>query len=173
MKLIEALKRTKMLKKRIEDLHKKIHMYSADFENDKPTYEGQESQIKAWLDSCRDSVMEIMRLKLSIQRTNINTIVSIAFEGDSKAVEQSISAWIIRRAELASIQYQTWKMLDAAPRDPRIITETGDKADAKIFHVRRYFDVKQRDLKMQYFTEEPSIIDAKLEIVNAETDIIE
>jgi len=49
-------------------------------------------------------------------------------------------------------------------------TSTGGQTVVKI---RRYFDPKVRDVKVDLFRREPSVIDSTLETVNAVTDLIE
>lgn len=169
MKIIEGLKRIKDLQKKAEDLRKKIGTYCAHMDFETPTYANQGEQIKEWLQSHSDTVKEILRLRIAIQRTNLATEVTIDL--GEKLVKKTIAEWIHRRRDLASEEMNAWRSLsDRGLKEGAIKTSSGEIKDVKVV---RYYDAKQRDNKISLFDGEPSIIDSKLEIVNAVTDLIE
>ena len=51
MKLIEALKQTKDLKRKAEDLRRKIGQFCAYLSHETPTYADQKKQVAEWLQS--------------------------------------------------------------------------------------------------------------------------
>jgi len=169
MKIIEALKQTKDLARKADDLIGKIKLYCADLDYENPVYPDQKGQISKWIQAHRDICHEVLRLKFCIQKTNIMTQVTIQI-GDC-AITKSIAEWIIRRKELACIEKMAWDALsDRQLKDMRIQTTNQEVKDVK---VRRYFDASERDKWRAELDSEPSLIDAKLEIVNAITDLIE
>lgn len=172
MKLIEALKLVKDLKRKHSDLVAKIGKYCADRNIETPTYgteHEQREQIRQWIQSATDIVHEIEKLSVNIAITNFNTVVDIKI-GD-KTLKKSITAWILRRKELAVLESQIWRALsDKGLTDGITRTSSGETMEIK---VRRYYDMKTRDRMIEELTEERSLIDSKLEVVNAVTDLME
>jgi hypothetical protein len=169
MKIIEGLKQVKDLQKKADDLKVKIGNNSAHLSYEKPVYQNQAQQIKEWLQSHSDILKEILRLRIAIQKTNLATNVTIDL-GDNN-VTKSIAEWIHRRKDLAKQECAAWsKLTDRGLREGQMPQSTGDKLDVTIM---RYYDPKERDNNVSLYDSEPSTIDAKLEIVNAVTDLIE
>lgn len=169
MKIIEALKKTKDLERKAEDIIDKIKSHSAVSSIQTPEYADQRKQVKEWLQAHGDILKEIERLRIAIQRTNIETSVTI--EIGEKNVTKSIAAWIHRRRDLASKQRSAWMVLtDRGIQEGIGKSPSGDPLDIKII---RFYDPEERDKKVEIYTSEPSIIDSRLEIVNAVTDLIE
>lgn len=170
MKIIEAMKKIKDLQIKAEDLRKKISIYCADQSHETPVYGNEQaSKLKEWLQSHGDILKEILRLRVAIQRTNIQTNVTIELGG--KPVTKSIAEWIHRRRDLASMERSAWEVLgDRNLREGVIKTSTGEQMEVKI---RRYYDPSERDNKIELFRSEPSTIDSTLEVTNAVTDLCE
>lgn len=169
MKLIEALKQIKLLQKKAEDLRGKIALYCVHLDFENPTYANQGEQVKEWMQSHSDTLKEVLRLRVAIQRTNLVTPVTIELGG--KPVCKTIAEWIHRRRDLAEEELKAWKCLgDRNLKDGVMTNSAGEKKDVKVV---RYYDPKERDNKVALYDEEPTIIDSKLEIVNAVADLIE
>jgi hypothetical protein len=170
MKLIQAMKKLKDLNAKAEDLRKKISLNCADLTIETSTYPDQRRQVSEWLQGHSDVLKEILHLRISIQRTNISTEVSVELGG--KHVTKSIAAWIHRRRDLAKLDLASWTMLtDRNLKEQNIQTAPG--APVTEVRIRRYYDPAERDAKMETYRTEPSVIDATLETVNAVTDLIE
>ena len=169
MKLIEALKKIKELSKKAEDLNDKVKRHCAHLSNEKPVYENQADQIKSWLQSHFDVIKEILRLQIAIQKTNLETKVTITL-GD-KNIEKTIAEWIHRRRALATLQETIYRSLtDRNLREGTIKQSNDEKVEV---HIVRYYDPAERDKMIELYSNEPSIIDGKLEIINAVTDLLE
>lgn len=169
MKIIEALKKTKVLQEKADDLREKIAKHSAYLNIETPVYKEQEAQVKEWIQAHSDVLKEIMRLRIAIQKTNLETQVTIEL-GD-KAVTKSIAEWIHRRRDLANEELKAWKGLtDRNLKEGTIRQSTDQTVEV---HIVRCYDPKVRDEKIELFTMEPTIIDSRLEVVNAVTDLIE
>jgi hypothetical protein len=169
MKIIEALKQTKDLTRKIADLQVKIAKNSAYPSNEKPVYENQKAQVSEWIQSVHDLLKEILRLKIAIQKTNLATEVVIELDG--VPVTKTIAEWVIRRRDLAKIEADTWLYLT----DRNIRQGTIKQSNDQLIEVTivRCFEPAERDRKINSFQSEPTIIDGKLEIINAITDLIE
>jgi len=168
MKIIEAMKKIKDLQIKADDLRKKVSTYCADQTIETPVYgDNQEKQVKEWIQSYGDIIKEILKLRIGIQRTNLGTRVTIELGG--KQVTKSIAEWIHRRRDLAEYDKSIWSVLgDRGLREGIIKTSTGESQEVKI---RRYYNPKERDEKIELYRSEPSIIDSTLEVTNAVTDI--
>ncbi len=170
MKIIEALKKIKDLKRKADDLKDKAKQYCADLDVNTPMYPDQKRQVAEWIQGYSDVVKEIGHLKTSIQRTNLKTMVEIELGG--KYVSKCISEWIDRRRELAKMDEDIWRVLtDKGLKDSnyQLTPQSPLMTSKKIL----YFDPVERDKKVELYRSEPGKIDSTLEITNAITDLIE
>ena len=175
MKIIEAMKRIKHLQEKCADLGTKVGQYCADLDIETPVYPDQRAQIAEWIKSHEDTVQEIARLRTCIQRTNLATAVTIDLGGN--AVTKTIAEWVHRRGDkkkkdgLANQDFSLWSQLgDRNLKEGVMQNTTGGSMQVKI---RRHFDPKVRDQKLELYRSEPTIIDGVLEVTNAVTDLIE
>lgn len=171
MKLIQAMKKLKDLAIKADDLSKKVSNASADLNIETPTYGAeQRATVAGWLQSHSDILKEILDLRIRIQRTNINTEVTIELGG--KQVTKCIAAWIHRRRDLAKLEMESWsKLTDRNLKETNVQTAPGGAVTE--IRIRRYFDPAERDAKIELYRSEPSVIDATLEVVNATTELLD
>lgn len=169
MKLIEGLKKIKDLQRKAEDIRDKIGAYSVHLSFETPRYPDQKKQVKEWLQAHSDLLKEILKLRIAIQRTNLET--QVAVELDGKTVTKSIAEWIHRRRDLAKQECAAWQALTDRNLKEGMTKDTqGEKVEIKIV---RCYEPEERDEKVDAYLSEPSTIDARLEITNAITDLIE
>ena len=169
MKIIEAMKKIKENRRKIEDLKGKIKKNSARLSYETSQYDDPVKKVKEWLQSCNDLSLDCVDLLERINKTNISTYVDITIGG--KTVTRSIAGWIYRRREFANVDFEVWKSLtDNGLKDGFAKTASGEDMEVKVI---RHFNPEQRDKKTEEFSEEPYLIDSRLEVVNAITDIIE
>jgi len=173
MKLIEALKKIKDLQRKVDDLREKIRDNCAINSLQEPKYgteHEQRDKIKEWLQGVEDTLEEVLRLRVAIQKTNLNTPVTIELGG--KNVVKSIAAWIHRRRDLAEEQRKAWACLtDRGIREGHMQVQGSDNPVA--VKIVRFYDPDTRDGKLALYRDEPHVIDATLEVVNAVTDLME
>lgn len=170
MKIIEGMKKIKELQVKVDDLKSKVSQYCSIHSVETPTYgKDQAQQIKDWLQSIHDSIQEILRLRVAIQRTNLITKVSVELGG--KHVEKCIAEWIHRRRDLAEMERKVWESIgDRGLREGQIKDSQGSMIEVKII---RFYDPREKDNNVALFRDEPSIIDRTLEVINAVTDLQE
>lgn len=169
MKLIQAMKQTKDLQRKADDLRKLVSIHCADQTIETAMYPDQRKQVAEWIQAHSDVVKEILRLRVAIQRTNLATPVTIELEG--KQVTKTIAEWIHRRRDLAKEEQMMWVGLgDRGLKEGFTKTSQGQEIEVKI---RRYFDPAERDRRLDALRSEPLIIDSTLEVVNAITDLME
>jgi hypothetical protein len=173
MKIIEGMKEIKDLAQKRDDLIKKVTDHAAIMDFETPTYTDQKAQIDSWLQSVADINKRILEIRISIQRTNLQTMVPIQLNGST--VNKTIAEWVHRRRDLAGEDKKVWEALNIKERTGRVkdgqmpTSMAGQVRDVKIL---RYYDPKTRDEKMALYQSEPSKIDATLEVVNAVTDLV-
>lgn len=170
MKIIEGLKKIKDLKRKADDLKGKVETYCVDLDCDTPTYPDQKRQISEWLQAHSDVIKEILHIRLAIQRTNLETEVSIELGG--KFVTKTIAEWVHRRRDLAKEEENIWQRLTEKNYQEQYKQKLTDKAPEMLIKRRLYFDPKERDTKRELYRSEPGIIDGTLEVVNATTELI-
>ena len=73
MKIIEGLKKIKDLQKKADDLLDKVKRHSAYLNYETPVYKDQKTQVNEWIQSYGDILKEILRLRIAIQKTNLDT----------------------------------------------------------------------------------------------------
>jgi hypothetical protein len=169
MKLIEALKQIKDLARKADDIKNLVKGHCAISSLETQKFPNQTKQVSEWVQAYGDLLKETLRLRLAIQKTNLETEVIIEIDG--KTVTKSIAAWIHRRRDLANSEMQIWAMLsDRGIHEGLGKGPTGDPIEIKI---NRFYDPAEKVRKMEVYASEPSIIDGRLEVVNATTDLIE
>lgn len=172
MKLIEALKGIKDLQRKADDLVTLVAENCAISTLVSPKYGlDQQSTIDGWIQSHKDLLKEIARLRLAIQRTNLVTDVTIELNGI--AVTKPISYWIQRRQELAGLELKMWNHLTDRGIKEGEYVQRGSSDDPIKVNIIRYFSPAKKDKMRDALQSEPHIIDSKLEIVNAITDLVE
>lgn len=170
MKIIEALKKIKDLRIKADDLKDKVKNHSADLDCETPTYSDQKAKIAEWLQAHSDIIKEISSLRYRVQKTNIETNVTI--EIGSVHITKTIAEWIHRRKDLAKLEEDMWFNLGwkSASLKEGAVQPT---PNSPLVHVKKrfYYDPVTRDTKLSIFKSEPSQIDGALEIANAITDL--
>lgn len=171
MKIIEAMKRIKEYQIKHGDLVARIKQHCVDMDFETPVYgEQQAVMVQSWIQSAEDTLQEILRLRVAIQRTNLATSVAVDF-GNGVTPTKTIAEWIHRRKDLAAQNMAIYAALtDRNLKEGSIQQSNGTIKEVKI---RRYYQPRLRDEKIMACKLEPSIIDRTLEVVNAVTDVIE
>ena len=170
MKIIEAMKMLKQHAVKVSDLQDKIAQHCALLDTETPMYgENQAAQIAEWLQSVRDTVQEIARLRVAIQHTNMVTNVTIELGGQQ--VTKTIAEWIHWRRELATMMMHTvMKLSNRGLREGTVKSPT--TGELTLVKIRYFFDPRKRDEAIELWRSEPSKIDSTLEIVNAVTNLM-
>lgn len=169
MKIIEAMKKIKDLQRKAEDIKGLAAKYCADLDCDTSVYADQRREVSGWCQSYSDIMKEILSLRFRIQKTNIQTEVTIELGG--KHVTKTIAEWIHRRKDLAKNEESLWRSLtDKGLRDTQSFQLT-PQSPQNIVKRRLYFDPSERDQKIELYRSEPSAIDGTLEVINAITDL--
>lgn len=172
MKIIEAMKRVKNNEEKVTDLQNKIASCSANLSYETPIY-GDETKKKLleFAQSCEDISQENVRLLCAIQRTNLQTKVTIEVGG--KQVTKTVAEWVWRRRKYSKLDHNTWFQFNdrgLKSKEGIINTSTGSPMEIKLI---KHYDIDTVDNKRELYRSENHIIDSNLEIINATTDLIE
>jgi hypothetical protein len=172
MKIIEAMKRVKANKEKINDLQNKIFGVAANLSFETPLYgDRTKAQIDEWLQSCVDTGHENVRLLTAIARTNLATVVTIKL-GENN-VTRPIAEWVWRRREYSALDLLTYSKLTDRGLKEGSLPQSQPGLEPTVVKIIRHYDPVVRDEQTAIFRSEPHEIDAALEVVNAVTDLIE
>ena len=169
MKIIEALKKIKANDQKISDLNNRIAANCARKSIETSAYDDPIKTVSGWINSVQDLILDNERLTYLIHRTNVETEVTIEI-GDN-TITKTIDQWLYRRRNGAVKALQTYQRLS----DRGLKSEAMKQTDGTILQIDvvRHFDAAERDKKVDLLTSEPLVIDARLEIINAITDLVE
>ena len=171
MKIIEALKAVKANREKITELQMLIPRNAAHMEsqNGATPYNDPKKKIKAWVQSIHDTLLENSRLLTRIQKTNLDTLVSIEMPS-GVTVEKTVSEWIVRRREGVDAEILTYQSMRHSLNQKAVQAQDGT---IKVDQVVVNYSTEDRDTKLMELSREKSLIDGKLEIINATTDLLE
>lgn len=168
MKIIEGLKKIKELQRKADDLKAKVSEHCAQYDYEKSVYPDQRGQVASWVQAYSDIMDEVLKLRIAIQRTNLSTSVTITL--GEKEVTKTIAEWVHRRRDLASREMEIWSaQTDRGLKDHLQPQSVGNPVKVAVV---RYYEPLTRDKKVSMFREEPHVIDATLEVINAVTDLV-
>lgn len=170
MKIIESMKMIKELQVKAEDLRGKVAKHCADLDFETPLYPDQRKQVQEWIQAHSDILKKILELRVSIQKTNVNTNVTIELDG--KQITKSIAEWIHRRRDLAESEKKIWEALGDRQLKEGTFNLSTQGAPPVMTKIRRYFDPIERDRKIDVYRSEPSVIDRTLEVTNSVTELV-
>lgn len=167
MKVIEALKKTKLLRGQIDALQGQISLHCAKKNFETSPFPDPKAKVRSLLQAAHDLNLELESLNHRIHKTNVNSRLKIDIGG--QPIEKSIDEWIYRRRLGAAVDQATWsKLTDRGIKEEQIKQTDGS---FMIVTIDRHFDVAERDQKLAAYRSEPFLIDTALEIWNAVIDL--
>jgi hypothetical protein len=169
VKIIEAMKRLKVILKRIQDNTQQIGVYSSILSTEKPAFESeteQKKKVSGLVQANTDLMEEYLRLKRAIEATNLKVTVEIA--GRSWVISDLL---VIKRV-LAQPMVNTYNAMSTASADQRAMQGFGKTAEGAMPQAIRMYDETARLKGISEWQEIYSAIDARLEVVNATTDLV-
>ena len=172
MKLIEALKNLKTIEKRIEKNCGQIGEYAAYVSVETPAFETEERQrqeVASLVQGNLDLAKEFLRLKTAIESTNLGTMVEI---GNRK---HSISELITIRRTSGKFTTMTHNALTpkvAMNRLQQVYQKQGGVNPMEPAKLIALYSEADKNKALRDYEEFFSAIDGKLEVVNAETELL-
>ncbi len=170
MKIIEALKELPLLQKRIDKNIRQINMYASDLDRgedtDLPfkTEEAQKAELESLIQSTKDLIAYRASLRRRLAITNANVVVEI--EGMSKTIME----WIEYRERGMNSLINIYQNL--TDHNAQRILDSNRVDVSKGVKAIRFFDEKERNEEVRKLALIKDSINARLEIVNATTDLV-
>lgn len=171
MKIIEAMKRLKVIAKRMEDNTKRINEYASILSTDRPSFGSEDEQrkeVKALIQANWDLVKEYLRTKQDIELTNLKTTLEI------DGVKYTLSELLVIKRKLAKSMMNTYSALNDQATMCRIGIGLGrnQSAEGKTPVIEKLYDERERIDGLRKWQDLYDNIESRLEVVNATTDIV-
>lgn len=169
MKIIEALKELKLIEKKMESNIRNINQYASAVSTERPFFGDEESQkkeVSSLVQSNEDLVTRYLELKRKIEMTNL--LVTAEFEGKKYALSDLLTL----QRRLGEYRMRTYNALNTNYADTRIKVAPPE-LDGKKAQVIRLYDERKKNESLASIMDLQSNISARLEVINATTDITE
>lgn len=168
MKIIEALKKLKVIEKRITSNAKDITAYASVLSNEKPAFgteEEQRREVSQLLQSSEDLGNEYLDLKRKIEKTNLTV------EVEMNGKKYSISDLLVIKRKLAKMMMDTYSALNTQNADHRLMYNKAGQGQMPT--VVQLYDEAAKNKKLRSWQEMYDQVDSRLEVINATEDIVE
>jgi hypothetical protein len=170
MKLIEGLKRLRIIEKRIKSQNADITRYASMISTERPLFETEDRQkkeVKSLIQSNTDLIEEYLGLKRRIDLTNLSTF------RDLMGKKFSIADLLNIQRKAKEMGTSTFKSLNDSAAQSRLVNMRHMSSDGKTPVVNRLFTEEERIKGLKYWQDLYDSIGAILEIMNATVDLIE
>ena len=170
MKIVEAMKKLRVIEKRMKSNSDSITKYSSMLSTERPyfpTEDDQRDEIRSLVQSNTDLFTEYLGLKKRIEKTNIFVTVELGGKG------YSLSDLLVIKRKLAVKMIETYSAMNDKEGHQRIRNaRTPSSIEGNVNIVRFYVeDVKNKGLRE--WQDLYDNIDSRLEVINATTDLVE
>lgn len=171
MKLIEGMKKLRVIEKRMGENIRSINQYSSMTTNERPYFDtesAQKSKVKELIQANGDLLQEYLWLKRCIEKTNLETIMEIG------GVEYTLSELLVIKRKIGSYMLKTYEAMNDNAGNSRLSQYRGaTTADWKTPTVVRYYSENDKLDGLKKWQELLDNIDSRLEVQNATTELIE
>lgn len=168
MKLVEAMKRLRVIEKRMEENCRHIAQYASIIDTEKPSFETEEKQkqeVKAYIQSNHDLMKEYLVLKTAIEKTNLDTKVNI------NGVEYTLSELLVIKRKLAKLMMNTFESLTDR-EGMRRLQLYPKNFEGKTPQVKKMYDEKDKNENLREWMDLYDNIDSRLEVINATINLL-
>lgn len=169
MKIIEGMKRLRLIEKKMDQNKLHITQYASTLSTERPFFgsdDAQRKEVASLIQSNNDLMTEYLKIKKQIEQTNLDVGVNIM----GKAY--TLSDLLIIKRKLAEQMTTTYESLNTNYADTKI-RSAGLTPEGKRPEIVRMYDEKQKNEELNFWMELSSQIESKLEVVNAITDLVE
>jgi len=168
MKIVEGLKKVKVLEKRIASNAQDITKYASVLSTEKPAFgteAEQMSEVKKLIQSSEDLATEYLKLKTQIEKTNL--AVSATINGKT----HTLAEFLIIKRKLARTMQGVYQALNTTAAENR--THTARFSPDQKVDIVRLYDESERNTKLREWQELYEEVDSRLEVINATEDLID
>jgi hypothetical protein len=170
MKLIEGMKKLKVLEKKLDRNAEQIQMYASAPSNEKPAFgdeKEQKAKVQGLIQSSKDILAEYMELYQRVTKTNLITTVTIGTR-----TFKLVDLLVLRRGQ-AKRMAKSFSALNTSYADGRIasmgrVTQPGEKPPVPV----RFYNESEKMEAMQDWMSLQDEIEQRLEVINATTDLV-
>lgn len=168
MKIIEGMKRLRVIEKRMEQQQDLITEYSSKLTTEMPRFHSKEDQaaeVASMIQSNGDLCAEYLRLKRSIEYTNLKVTV------DMQGQTYTISDLLIIKRKMGIRMVKTYQALNdsrAQYRHKHTPRYEGESPKVEIL-----YSEKEKLDNIRKWQDLIAMIDSRLEVINATTDLLE
>lgn len=169
MKLIEAMKELRLIEKKMTGNAEEIVRYSSMVSTERPYFKTEEEQrleVQRRVQANTDLLHRYLRLKQSIELTNLRTKVSM------HGTEYSISELLVILRKMGQLMESTFKAMNDTHGEQRLKTLPRSQEE-KAPYVVRFYDEKTKNEGLRLWQDTIHEISTRLEIVNATTELLE
>jgi len=169
MKIIEALKKLKVIEKRMEKNRQQITQYASMISTERPIFDTEEKQrkeVSSLIQANIDLMKEYLDLKRKIEKTNINVKIEMG------GVQYSLSDLLLIKRKMAKVMMSTYEALNTSTAQSRIrnvSVSSGERAP----QIVQLYDEKDKIAGLDKWQDLYHNIDSRLEVINATTDLVE
>ena len=168
MKIIEGMKRLRVIEKRMESQQRAITEYSSKLSTEMPRFQTKEDQAKevaSLIQSNNDLCAEYLKTKRSIEYTNLK--VTVELQGKSYC----ISDLLVIKRKLSKMMVATYRSLNDCMAQSRL--RSAPKFDGETPKVEVLYDEREKLENIRKWQDLEDAIDSRLEVVNATTDLVD
>ena len=168
MKIIEGMKRLRVIEKRMESQRNAVTEYASKLSTEMPRFQTKDDQAKevaSLIQSNNDLCAEYLRIKRSIEYTNLK--VTVELQGKA----YSISDLLVIKRKLADRMVATYRALNDTVARDRL--RNAPKFDGETPKVEILYDERTKLDNIRKWQDLADTIDSRLEVINATTDLIE
>ena len=169
MKIIEAMKRLKVIEKRMTDNNTAITAYASILSTERPAFDSeqeQRKQVQSLIQANEDLLKEYLSLKTKIERTNLAVVV----EMDGK--KYTLSELLILKRKLAKTAMGTYEALNDRTATAKLRSASVGP-DGKAPQVLRLYDERVKNAALDKWQDLYNNCDSRLEVINCTTDLVE
>lgn len=176
MKIIEAIKEFPLILKKMDANSSKIQEYASvlSIQDDLPfgTTEEQKKQVTALVQSNKDLGERYLSLARNLAYTN--TQVKVEIGGVSRSITEWLSIRGVSKGEQISVRMKnTLSAQNTVEANKKLQVTRGLDLSERTLSITRLYDQKKVDEEVISLQDTLGQIDAKLEVVNATTDLLE
>src|SRR4030042_3057063 len=171
MKITEAMKRLKVIEKRMVGNMQDITRYYSAISSEKllfQTEDKQKAEVRQLIQANSDLLKEYLVLKKKIEKTNLTITVEL---GGANYV---LSDLLIIKRKLAKLMMDTYAAINDSMGEQRLRGASGIRdTEGKAPYIVRLYDEKAKNDGRRHWMELYDSIASRLEVINATTDIVE
>ena len=169
MKIIEGMKKLRIIEKKMAKNMESISKYSSLLNTERPYFETEDRQkqeVKSLIQANQDLMEEYLKLKKDLEYTNLTTMLE--FDGR----KYSISELLVLKRKMARNMIDTFSSLNAKAANLKLSSARRGAEDKTPQAIRLYKE-EEKNAGLSKWQDLYDNIDSRLEVLNATEDLKE